>query len=556
MHTFAKNALGGIQNQDASRKTNKNREGPIIRINSLPTPISPLHLKNELVGYDKVKSEFLVKGISNGFHLGCVGSPGIHKPHNHKSTSDHPEIVEEYIKKGLDTQRIAGPFLSPPLPNFKTSPLGVVPKSDPGKFRIIHDLSYPHGNSVNSLIPQEASEVKYDSIDNIVALVQKFGYGALMAKSDIQDAFRIMPVHPSDYHLLGFSWNDHFYYERCLPMGASSSCQIFECLSNALQWVMYTKYKASGLSHILDDFFFISHAGSAKCKQDLTNFLYLCSKTNIPINMSKTILPTTKITIYGIEVDSVAMECRLPVEKVVKTTHRLQEFSRKKKVQLRDLQSLIGLLNFACSVVVPGRAFLRRLIDLVIGVQSPFHWIRLTKESRADINIWLLFLSQFNGKSVFLPAKWDSSDCLHLYTDASGAIGYAAVLGTSWFAQTWPHGFDEHHIAIKELFPIVLALELWGLRLKDKKILFFTDNISVVHVINKQSSKDKVLMALIRRLVLVCLCNNILFKAKHIPGKQNTVADSLSRFNFQAAKREAPNLDENPCIVPGNLLQI
>ena len=40
-----------------------------------------------------------------------------------------------------------------------------------------------------------------------------------MAKTDIQDAFRIIPINPSDYHLLGFSWNDQFYYDKCLPTG-------------------------------------------------------------------------------------------------------------------------------------------------------------------------------------------------------------------------------------------------------------------------------------------------------------------------------------------------
>ena len=83
-----------------------------------------------------------------------------------------------------------------------------------------------------------------------------------MAKTDIQDAFRIILINPSDYHLLGFSWNDQFYYDKCFPVGASSSCQIYEQLSLALQWIMQCKYKAGGMSHILDDFFFIGPAAS------------------------------------------------------------------------------------------------------------------------------------------------------------------------------------------------------------------------------------------------------------------------------------------------------
>lgn len=99
-----------------------------------------------------------------------------------------------------------------------------------------------------------------------------------MAKSDIKDAFRIIPVSPGDYHLLGFTWQGQFYYERCLPMGASSSCQIFEQLSRALQWVMLNKLKAAGMSHIFDDFFFIGPPNSEKCKNDLENFLALVAE--------------------------------------------------------------------------------------------------------------------------------------------------------------------------------------------------------------------------------------------------------------------------------------
>jgi hypothetical protein len=50
-------------------------------------------------------------------------------------------------------ERIAGPFLSPPFQNLVCSPLGLIPKNIPGKFRLIHDLSFPKGNSINSHIP-------------------------------------------------------------------------------------------------------------------------------------------------------------------------------------------------------------------------------------------------------------------------------------------------------------------------------------------------------------------------------------------------------------------
>lgn len=55
---------------------------------------------------------------------------------------------------------------------------------------------------------------------------------------------------------------------------------------------------------------------------------------------------------------------------------------------LKEVQSLTGHLNFACCVILPGTAFLRRLTDLTIGIQSPFHFIQLKKEVKADLRNW------------------------------------------------------------------------------------------------------------------------------------------------------------------------
>lgn len=339
-------------------------------------------------------------------------------------------------------------------------------------------------------------------------------------------------------------------------MGASSSCQIFDAFSTALQWIMMNHYGSGGMSHILDDFFFIGSRNSESCLHDLQTFMKLCSYIGVPIKYEKTTLPATEIIIYGIEVDSEKMECRLPQDKIVKIRSALQELVHCKKVTLQKLQSLIGLLNFACCVICPGRAFLRRLIDLTCGVSCPFYKIRFNGEARADINAWLNFLDSYNGKSVFLPDAWSSSDTLSFYSDASGTHGFAAVLGKNWFAYPWTETTAAFQIAIKELFPIVLALEFWGPDLKNSKVLFMTDNEAVAAVINKQSSKDKILMKLIRRLVVSALTNNIYFRAKHIPGKQNVVADRLSRLQFQEAFQIAPWLNPVPSQLADHLLQI
>jgi len=76
------------------------------------------------------------------------------------------------------------------------------------------------------------------------------------------------------------------------------------------------------------------------------------------------------------------------------------------------------LLNFTCSANVPGRVFLRRLIDLTVGLSLPHHFVRLKKEVKEDLRVWQPFLARFKGKSVFLEDIWQSSAKLNLFTDA------------------------------------------------------------------------------------------------------------------------------------------
>jgi hypothetical protein len=86
-------------------------------------------------------------------------------------------------------------------------------------------------------------------------------------------------------------------------------------------------------------------------------------------------------------------------------------------------------------------------------------------------------------------------------------------------------------------------------------VLFFTDNESLVPVINKQTSKDSDLMTFVRTMVLVCLQNNILFKAKHIAGSRNVLADSLSRFRGQKFLHKHKHRFPTPIpshLLPGN----
>ena len=134
------------------------------------------------------------------------------------------------------------------------SPLGVIPKKQLGEYRMIHHLSFPCGGSVNDFIPSELCSVHNASVDDAVKMIKQIGPNCHLAKTDVRSAFRIIPVNPADYYLLGMHWKGHYYVDCCLPMGLASSCRIFETLSTALKQVAHNKLHISHIIRILDDF--------------------------------------------------------------------------------------------------------------------------------------------------------------------------------------------------------------------------------------------------------------------------------------------------------------
>ncbi|XP_045188169.2 uncharacterized protein LOC123546048 [Mercenaria mercenaria] len=516
-----------------------------------PIKISPLSFW--IKGYKL--ADHLLEGFKNGFRLGFVGDRCSYTTKNLKSCYELPEVVSAKLEKEIALKRIAGPFSIPPFQPFRVSPIGVVPKKEPNSYRLIHHLSYPLGNSVNDFIGPNLATVQYSTFDQAVTMVRNLGQGCLMAKTDIDSAYRIIPIHPIDYSLLGFKFNDSYFYDRSLPMGASSSCAIFDRFSSGLKWIAQCKLSIPHILHILDDFLIMGPKDSNKCETDLRVFLDLCRAIRVPIKHEKTVTATTVITFMGLELDSNKMEARLPKDKLVKLYNLLVSYKSRRKIKLRDLQSLLGLLNFCCKVVLPGRAFLRRLIDLTKGVCKPHHRITISKEGRRDLEAWYYFIEHFNGKHILLDQKWLTNQALHLFTDASGSIGYGAILNTQWFYGTWPVTLADSHITYKEFFPITLALELWGSQLANKCIVLHSDNNAVVHIINKQSCKDSQIMYLVRSMVLACMKHNILVRSEHVPGKQNTLADMLSRLQIEEFLRNAPYADRVATRIPEALLK-
>jgi len=158
------------------------------------------------------------------------------------------------------------------LKNLEFPPLGVVPKAKAGEYRVIHDLSSPHGSSVNDGISPDCKSVKYQSIDLACRLILKFGGKCMLSKIDVEHAYKLIPVHSSDFYLLGFTLDDGYYFDKTLPMGLSYSCSLFTSFSNAIHWIAENKLGIHGCVHVLDDFLFVAPPPKQLCPINLHFF--------------------------------------------------------------------------------------------------------------------------------------------------------------------------------------------------------------------------------------------------------------------------------------------
>ena len=95
--------------------------------------------------------------------------------------------------------------------------------------------------------------LKYVSVDDAVRLVLDLGLGTLIAKLDIESAYRIVPVHPVDRLLLGMSWKGQIYIDTVLPFGLKSAPLVFTVVADAVQWILETQ-GVKHIMHYLDDY--------------------------------------------------------------------------------------------------------------------------------------------------------------------------------------------------------------------------------------------------------------------------------------------------------------
>ena len=303
-----------------------------------------------------------------------------------------------------------------------------------------------------------------------------------------------MPVHPADYHLLGIRWKGKTYVDRVLPFGLRSAPKIFSAVADVVACV-FTQMGIPDHLHYLDDF------GGTTLQRGAHALDIALWVLGVPVAAHKTEGPSTVLAFLGILVDTGKFELRLPADKLARLQETLQSWSGKRSCTRKELESLLGQLSHAATVIKQGRTFLRLLFPL-LSLDS-----RLNAGARADLLWWRMFLRDWNGTSFF-PALAPS---VEVVSDASGSYGCGAFsLAHSWFQIEWTESWQSMG---KELAPIVVAAALWGHQWRCSCVRFRSDNMAVVSILKDPYGKTPVAYA---PTALLCILRGIISVPFHI----------------------------------------
>lgn len=211
---------------------------------------------------------------------------------NHKSSLLDPSFIDSYIAGECAAGRYSSPFtpsaLEAQIGYFATSPLGLVPKPNSSKLRMIQDLSFPRNNpstpSINSFINSDDFPTAWGTFSSTVDLILSLPPGCRAATFDISAAYRITPVRPDQQNFTCIHWKGMVYVDRAACFGLASSAGVFGAVADMLVAI----YQASGyraLTKWVDDFFVVAFPSDTWSEDD---FVALTGHLGVPWSAEKT----------------------------------------------------------------------------------------------------------------------------------------------------------------------------------------------------------------------------------------------------------------------------
>jgi hypothetical protein len=477
----------------------------------------------------------LVDQLEFGFPVGYSATDlPVSEIRNHSGATDFKDYVSQYLDKEISLGVMAGPFAGNPFNRpLHISPLNTVPKKDPRERRVIADLSYPHGSSVNDGIPKDSYlddsiDFSFPTVDNLAHQIREVGTDALIFKKDLKRAYRQFPVDPGDAHLLGYCWDGALYVDMALVMGIRSAAFLCQRATSAITY-MYNNMGFNIINYI-DDLAVCVPGGVADRAYEALGSLL--DQLGVQEAEEKSCKPARRMEFLGVLFDIDDMTMSITEDRLREIDFLLEQWLSKRRATKRQLQSLIGKLQFVAKCVRAGRIFISRMLAILPSLKRQHHRFHISKEFKKDLIWWKRFLVSYNGITIIPEVIWSAPDTV--FATDSCLSGFGGWCGNQFFAGKFPDCITlaSHNINTLELLTVMIALKVWSRNLVDKRVQIICDNMVSVNVINAGRTKDSGLLAILREIAFICASVNCQIKACHIAGQDNRLADRLSRAHL------------------------
>ena len=311
--------------------------------------------------------------------------------YNHPSAHRNLQLLRNYVQHELQYHAVIGPFKFNPFSvDCVVSPLQCVPKRDSSIPRVVHDLSFPPGQSVNDgIMPDEylnePFKLRLPGIDRLTEFINLKGPGCLVFKKDLKRAYRQIPVDPHDYHLLDFTVDGQFYFHTVMPFGLRSATLACQRTTKAVAHIL--NQEGILVDVYIDDFYGAETAELAT--QSFDRMTHLFSELGLQSSPAKDTPPTHTMTCLGISVNTLTMTLTVPEFRLHELQNLLSSWLDKTHFSKRELQQLLGKLAFVTACVRPGRAFSCRLINALRACfASPRHQLFPVSDVMREDRIW------------------------------------------------------------------------------------------------------------------------------------------------------------------------
>ena len=237
-------------------------------------------------------------------------------------------------------------------------------------------------------------------------------------------------------------------------------------------------------------------------------------------------MPTFHSNVFiGILFDSENLTLTVTPERLMEIKILVNEWLKFEKATLKQLQSLIGKLNFVAHCVKPARIFISRLLNWLREIQCTESAQSISSETKKDLEWWFHFLPKFNGISTMNLEEWSIPD--EILASDSCLVGCGAFLNGRFFHTQFPEFVKKQtlHINALELLTVVVTLKVWGQLIKGKKMIIYCDDSASYKVLNTGFSRDHFLQSCLREICFHAAINEFQIRAREISSGDNRIPD-------------------------------